>query len=195
VWEDTDLSIEVYNFEEDAQGNVTYLGPHKLNCIALVPVGGRDGKIVQLIESFRNSKENKVNLEEMSSKLQAAISEGFKNLEVPNFSELTETMKEIREGLKTLAEGASSKDSETEGEQGEFDFEKAAEALVSSGLTKASRKSVYEKLKGGMSIEDAITEAKKLEEDLTTQLKENVTAEYSKSENSDSMPTIKGWRS
>ena len=46
------VSIEIYKGKKDAKGNITEMGYHPLNSLAIVPVGGRDGRI---FESFRAS--------------------------------------------------------------------------------------------------------------------------------------------
>lgn len=53
----------------------------------------------------------------------------------------------------------------------EIDLEKVTEALVESGLTKRSRKAVLEAVRNGAVIEDAVSEAKKDEDDFRAELR------------------------
>jgi hypothetical protein len=102
------LSIEA-NGKRDEDGLIESLIPHPYNAIAVVPRGGRDGKILELVESFRESyresgkisessipetvKEHKPMDEKEISALAEKLAESVAAAMAPAFATLTEALK------------------------------------------------------------------------------------------------------
>lgn len=153
---DIALSIDVRNFElresADHPKEVAKMAYHPLNNVAIVPRGGRDGKIVSLIESFRESSPESGGTER-------------KNMTPEEIKALTENLiKGLVEGLTpALTEALKPAPVEpVEPKTEEVDVVAVVEAAHEAGLTKAGRLRVVEGAKAGKDA-TALIEAEKAE--------------------------------
>lgn len=133
------LSVEASG--EIVDGVVESIRPSPMNAIAVVPRAGRDGKITELIESYRNSgKINDVEVthtdketKPMDEKDIKAIVEALTEALVPSFTALTEALKPAP----------------VEVEKPEVDVVAVVEAAHEAGLPKAARTRIAEAAKAG----------------------------------------------
>lgn len=153
-----DLSIEGMSYIND-DGVVEALIPSPFNAVALVPKGGREGKILSVVESYREKhgnigssrehaadegKETGVKPEEIEA-IAAAVVEG-----------LTPSLNAITEALKP----AEVEETETP------DISAVTEAIIEAGLSKTGRARVFEAIEAGKGLEEAVEAEKKLREEL-----------------------------
>ena len=150
-----DLSIEAAG-EKDEDENITEILPNPFNAVALVPRGGREGKIAEILESAKydtvvnNETQRKdagmtpEDIQKIVEALVAAIS--------PEFAKITEALKPA-DNEDTEAVAASD----------------VAEALIAANLPKSARTRVYAAVKTGSDL----TEAVKAETDYITELRED----------------------
>jgi hypothetical protein len=167
------LSVEASGTKND-QGIVESIFPSPLNCIAVVPRAGRDGKILELVESYRETsgkisessipntvKENKP----MDEKDIKALAEQLAAALAPSFTALTEA-------LKPAAPVVPEDNAEV------ADVAEVTEAVVEAFPTsKASRERVYEALKTNPDVAKAIADETALIESVTASLKESFEAD------------------
>lgn len=155
-YEDIALSIDVRKFElrESAEHpkEVAKMFAHPLNNVAIVPRGGRDGKIVSLIESFRESSPESGGTERknMTPEEIKALSEALS----------TSLVAALTPALTEALKPAAVEPVETETE--EVDVVAVVEAAHEAGLTKAGRLRVVEGAKAGKDA-TALIEAEKAE--------------------------------
>lgn len=151
------VSIEVYagKRSEDDENVIESLSYHPLNSVALVPVPGRDGRIVDRVaESLRKSAEGIKNDDEGTD---MPISE--------------EDVKAIAEASATLVlERMAEKIEASENEKPETNIAEMVEAIAAAGLPKAMRAQVIESVEAGADVSEAI--AKQTE--LLTEIQESV---------------------
>jgi hypothetical protein len=154
---DIALSIDVRKFElrESAEHpkEVAKMFAHPLNNVAIVPRGGRDGKIVSLIESFRESSPESGGTERknMTPEEITALSEALSTSLVAALTPaLTEALKPAEQ------------EKPDEGKTDEVDVVAVVEAAHEAGLTKAGRARVVEGAKAGKDA-TALIEAEKAE--------------------------------
>lgn len=164
AYEHFELSIEAMSYTND-DGVVEALIPSPFNAVALVPKGGRDGKITALVESYREKHGNIVTNREhavderketgVEPKDITAIATAVAEALAPSFTQITEALKpaEVVEVEKTDAPEAS----------------EVAEALIEAGLTKTARARVFEAVKGGEDVAKAIEAEKALREEILTE--------------------------
>lgn len=159
------LSIEASASVND--GVVENLLPSPHNAIAVVPRAGRDGKVLQQLSESYREKRDKIIDEGISKetgkdegmtpediqKVAEAVAEAIK----PSFTAITEALKPA----EPVVEGDAPK------------IEDVAEAVATAELPKAARARVYEAVKAGTSVEDAIA----AEKDYIKELTENVKPE------------------
>lgn len=174
------LSIEASGVINN--GIVESLVPSPYNAVAVVPTAGRDGRILALVESYREKhgiisddtngrKDKAVTPEDIK-----ALVEAMKEALAPSFSALTEALK------PAVVE---------EIEDSEPDIAAIAEALAESDLPKISRTKVYEALKAGTRVEDAI-EAQKT---FIKELKESIAVDgHLKGSESGTNYTVGVWK-
>lgn len=149
------LSIEASG-ELDDDGNVISLFESPLNAVAVVPRAGRDGKLVSMIESFRESSDriddepNPIEREPMNEQEIKALAEALAEAIKPEFAALTEA-------LTPKA---------PEVEETETDFAAVVEAAVEADLSKTSRTRVVEAVKAGKPVDEAINAEKALRDEI-----------------------------
>lgn len=158
-----DLSIEAAAYV-DEDGVVEAIIPSPRNCVALVPKGGRDGKITALVESYREKHGKIVSNRENAGDERKEITVEPKDIEAvttavveaikPMFTQLSEALAPAPE-----VEDAS-KSEET------VDVGAVAEALIEAGLPKSGRTRVLEAVKAGADIAEAIEAEKAYVEEI-----------------------------
>ena len=156
------LSIEAAG-QKDEDDNITEISPDPFNAVALVPRGGRDGKITEILESKKYANlginENQRKEPGMTPEEIQKIAEALVAAMAPEFAKITEALKpaEVQEvevdPLKVASE--------------------VAEALVAAELPKSARAKVLTAVEGGAKIEDAITAEKAYITELAEQAKES----------------------
>lgn len=168
-----DLSIEAAG--DVQEGIVESLHASPFNAVSLVPHGGRDGKILGLIESFRESgkieivKPDPIKVAEDARKDKGMTPEEIKTLQeglvTAVVAAVTAGLTEIKESLAPVVPDA--------GDPEAVDAAEVAEALVEAFPTsKASRTRVAEAVKNGAKVADAIEAEKTLVESVKADLPE-----------------------
>lgn len=155
--EHIDLSIEAGGIVRE--GVVEAIHPSPLNAISIVPRGGRDGKILELVESFRESGSiSNVNpapdkVQEDARKDKGMTPEEIADLKEALTAAVTGAFAEIKESL------VPAKPVEEDPEA--VDTAAVTEAIVVAFPTsETSRKRVYEALKTNSDV-DAVIQAEK----------------------------------
>jgi hypothetical protein len=164
-----DLSIEAAGIVKE--GIVESLHPSPMNAVSIVPRGGRDGKILDLIESYRESgKIDNVKPDADKVREDARKDKGMTPEELNQIAEkLAEALAPSFASLKEALAPAVIEVVETEG----ADALEVAEALVEAfPNSKASRTRVAEAVKNGATVADAITAEKALVESVKADLPE-----------------------
>lgn len=166
VWEHVGLSIEASGVVS-GDGTVEALVYSPLNAVALVPVAGRGGKVQGLFEGFRESYGSIDNDESDTDRKDS----GMTPEEITSVAEaLAEALKPSLTAIHEALTPAAPEDEVIEGE----DASVIAEALVASELPTSARTKVYEAVKSGTKVADAIAAEKTYIEDV---LKESKTSE------------------
>ncbi|ACY35909.1 hypothetical protein CMP1-13 [Clavibacter phage CMP1] len=150
------------------------------NSIDFVEAPGADGRIVAALESAREHLPN-LNIRE-----QARFAAGLKKVKeskaIPprsNGKENSmdeETRTAIVEAVSGNVQSFLTEQLDARlpvAEATEIQMEQVAEAAISEGLSAASRSAVYEKVRGGMSQEDAIAQEKARHDEIVKSLKES----------------------
>jgi hypothetical protein len=165
--EHIDLSIEAAG--EVKEGVVESLHPSPLNAVSIVPHGGRDGKILDLIESYRESgKIDNVKPDADKVREDARKDKGMTPEEIDQIAEklataLAPSFASLKEALTPVVPDA--------GDTEAADAVEVAEALVEAFPTsKASRTRVAEAVKNGAKVADAIEAEKTLVESVKADL-------------------------
>lgn len=169
------LSINAFGYgnEEDEYGRPIIEGliPSPLNTVDLVTVAGAGGKLLDLVESYRQTSD-KIGSE-------VSIKPDRKKMTPEEIQALTEALKSaIKEAIPAPV---------VEEPKEEVKVSDVAEALVEAELPKASRDAVYKAVEGGASLEDAIAAQK----ELIAQLKESVEDE---GRTKDTIPTLESFK-
>lgn len=167
------LSIEA-NGEIDESGNVTALYESPLNAVSVVPRAGRGGKLLELIESFRESESDRMipsdkgepngspavpERKPMNEQEIKALAEALAAAIKPEFAALTEALVPKVTEEPIVEEGV--------------DEAAVVESAVEAGLSKASRTRVVEAVRAGTKPEDAITAEKELREQILAESKQD----------------------
>jgi hypothetical protein len=175
AFEDIALSIDVRKFElseaeVDGKPVVSKMFAHPLNNVAIVPRGGRDGKIVSLIESYRDSNANPDTISANTESLERnpMTPEEIKALSEAIVAALTPALKEA------LTPAPAGDDEKTEG----IDLAAVVESATDAGLPKVARTRIVEALKANPTATQAdATALIEAEKTYVDGLKESVTAE------------------
>lgn len=138
-----DLSIEAAGSVRE--GIVESLHPSPMNAVSIVPRGGRDGKILELIESYRES--GKIDIVKPDADTVREDARKDKGMTPEEIAGLVEAVKaaiaagftEIKESLVTVKPAEENTEEPSAAE--------VAEALVVSGLPAEARTRVYETLR------------------------------------------------
>lgn len=198
--EDIALSIDVRRFEltegENGQPVVAKMFPSPLNNVAIVPRGGRDGKIVSLIESYREAVSgdtDTINPNKETSERNTMTPEEIKALSEALSTQLVAALTPaLTEALKPAP---VEKDEKTEA----LDLAAVTESAVEAGLPAAARKRIVEALKADPAktaddakalIESEKTYIESLRESVTTE----VTGRLRESGSGDEDFTIGAWK-
>lgn len=141
------LSIEVHDASKDDEDNITELNSHPLNSVALVPVPGRDGRVLSKVaESFRESSEgqDKENMEITQEQMDAiAASAATKVIEALDAR--------VAEAERVAAEKAAAEEAQDAPTAVEM-----ALAFANSGLNDKQIARAAKAVESGVSVEDAI---------------------------------------
>ena len=150
-----DLSIEAAG-EKDDDGNVTEILPNPFNAVALVPRGGREGKIAEIMESAEYgsviNNENQRKDAGMTPEDIQKIVEALVAAITPEFAKITEALKPADDQDKEVVQASD-----------------VAEALIAANLPKSARTRVYSAVQTGTKLEEAV----KAEADYITELRED----------------------
>lgn len=154
--------------------------PSPLNTVDLVTVAGAGGKLLELVESFRESSAKMEN--------EVPTQKNRKNMTPEEIQALTEALvKALREAV-TPAPVVDA--DEPNGETLIPPVSDITEALVEADLPKPSREAVYKALETGVSVEDAI----KAQQELIHDLQESANSEGSVKETTNQESFIvNGW--
>lgn len=152
IWEHVGLSVEASGVVSE-DGVVEALVYSPLNAVALVPVAGRGGKVQGLFESFRESYGSITNDESDTDRKDSGMTP----------EEITSVAEALAEALKpsltAIHEALTPAEPIVKDEDGE-DASVIAEALVASELPTSARTKVYEAVKTGVKVADAIATEK-----------------------------------
>lgn len=178
--EDIALSIDVRKFELaeaeiDNRPVVSKMFAHPLNNVAIVPRGGRDGKIVSLIESFRDSNANAdtIGHNDDPSERNPMTPEEIKALKEAIVADvIAAVVPALTEALKPAPAGD---DEKTEG----IDLAAVVESATDAGLPKIARTRIVEALKANPTATQAdadklVTDEKTYLDSLTESVKTDV---------------------
>lgn len=180
AFEDIAVSIDVRRFEltegDNGEPVVAKMYPHPLNNVAIVPRGGRDGKIVSLIESYRDKAggiTDTINTNTETSERNTMTPEEIKALSESLSASLVAALTPaLTEALKP-APVEDTKD-KTEG----IDLAAVVESAADAGLPKAARVRIVEALKADPSkTEDDAKALIESEKTYIESLRESVTTE------------------
>ena len=157
-----DLSIEAAG-EKDDDGNVTEILPNPFNAVALVPRGGREGKIAEIMESAKYdtvvNNENQRKDAGMTPEDIQKIVEALVAAITPEFAKITEALKPADDQDKEVVQASD-----------------VAEALIAANLPKSARTRVYSAVQTGTKLEEAV----KAEADYITELREDAQKEQNR---------------
>jgi hypothetical protein len=188
------LSIEASGKRSD-EGIIESLLPNPYNAIAVVPRGGRDGKILELVESYREHESGKISESSNSDNAKehkpmdeneiSALAEKLAEALAPAFTALTEA-------LTPPAPVTPVEDEKTEPTAAEV----AEAVVVAFPTSEASRKRVYEALKTDPDVAKAIEDEKALVASISESLKETFEADgftVRESKNTSDFRRTQGW--
>lgn len=152
IWEHVGLSVEASGVVSE-DGVVEALVYSPFNAVALVPVAGRGGKVQGLFESFRESYGSITNDESVTDRKDS----GMTPEEITSVAEAL--VEAIKPSLTAIHEALTPAEPIVKDEDGE-DASVIAEALVASELPTSARTKVYEAVKNGVPVADAIATEK-----------------------------------
>ena len=159
----------------DEDGVVQEIVPSRLNSVDLVTEPGAGGRLIELIESFRESarldtindepdgSSKKSERKPMNEQEIKALAEALAAAIKPEFTALTEAL-----APKPPVE--DDKDEDT------VDFAAVTESALAADLGKSSRERVVKAVREGAKVEDAITAEKALKEEFLAEAKTNEVA-------------------
>lgn len=153
IMEHAELSIQAKGDVSEETGLVESINPHPYNAVALVPRGGRDGKIVSVIESYKDRKTN---------------------MDEKQFNKLIEAFTESVTETRTLIESLSEEKDDEKGSDEGVSASEIAEALIEADLPAKSRESVYRAVEAGTPLSEAIKEQEDLIKELKGELEESL---------------------
>lgn len=155
------LSIEAAGEIKDGVVESLHFSPS--NAIAVVPRGGRDGKVLSLIESWRETSGNIVTNENDQGKRAVPVTpEDIEKVAEAFAAKIAPAITALTEALKP----ASADDEVAVDEADKVDGAEVVEAAVEAGLSKTARARVVEAVKNGAKPADAIEAEKALREEI-----------------------------
>ena len=174
------------NYNEDGEVVVESLVPHTQNSVDLVSYPGRPGSkladklyeaAVAMVQEEISVEENSKDGEEgtvapMASETVTNMKEGNSDMEL---KELSDQLAELPNLVAAAVAEALAPAVETE-EKEEVDVAAIAEALVNADLPEVSRKAVYESLRAGADLTEAIENQKAFVESVKLHFKEEANA-------------------
>lgn len=160
AYEDIALSIDIRKFEleedENANGVVKSLGYSPLNNVGIVPRGGRDGKIISLVESYREMQTERKPMTEEEIK---ALAESIVSAIVPALTEAL-TPEPVEDKPESV------------------DLAGVLEEAYEAGLPKGARRRVAQAAEAGEDYK-ALIEAEKADlDDIKGSLQESMQGDY-----------------
>ena len=161
--DDIGLSVEARGVLAD--GIVESLVYSPLNAIAVVPRAGRDGKITELLESYRESGKIERVTETATNDSRGNDPERTK-MDEKDIQRIVEALTPLFTSLTEALKPAEKPAEKTEGP----DMATVAEAVVEAGLPKSFRAKVFESVAKGADAQSAIDEAKALVESVKAEL-------------------------
>lgn len=192
-----DLSIEAAGSVRE--GIVESLHPSPMNAVSIVPRGGRDGKILELIESYRESgKIDNVKPDADKVREDARKDKGMTPEEIKALTEglVAAVATAVATGLTEIKESLAPVKPEEDKTEAPSAAE-VAEALVVSGLPAEARTRVYETLKTNPDYAAAIEAEKTYVDSIKESLKVEDNTDDSFVQESDKKSTpnyrVGGW--
>ena len=158
VAEHVGLSIEAGG--EIIEGRVVSLAPNPLNAVSVVPRAGRDGKLTQMLESFKAS--GRMFTEDAAE---------------PSAAESTERNLMTEDDLKAIVAGVTAavvealKPAEPVEEPETVDEAAVVESALAADLGLSARKRVVEAVRAGTKPEDAIASEKAIRDEILAEAK------------------------
>lgn len=145
MWQDIDLSLEASGRKDDS-GNILELLPHPNNAVALVPNGGRDGKITEFYESLHQPEMVLVE----SGKIEGSTNSNEKEISkmTPEdiekiTSALTEALEPMITGIREAITAAVPEKETPEVPEDAVSTETVVEAIIAADLPSDLRARVY----------------------------------------------------
>lgn len=165
------LSIEA-NGEVDDDGNVTSLIESPLNAVSVVPRAGRGGKLLELVESFRESESDRMNPSDKGEPNGSPAVPERKPMNEQEIKALAEALAAaIKPEFAALTEALTPKPVETP--KDEPDFAAVVEAAVEADLSKSSRARVVEAVKSGKDLNEALATEKSLKDEILAEAEQS----------------------
>lgn len=177
----------------DEDGVVQEIVPSRLNSVDLVTEPGAGGRLIELIESFRESgKMDTINGEPAGSSKKSER----KPMNEQEIKALAEALAEaIKPEFTALTEALAPKPVEKTEDEDTVDFAAVTESALAADLGKSSRERVVKAVREGAKVEDAIASEKSLKEEFLAEAKTNDVATGNVKTAGDSTFTgsISGW--
>ena len=177
----------------DEDGVVQEIVPSRLNSVDLVTEPGAGGRLIELIESFRESgKMDTINGEPAGSSEKSER----KPMNEQEIKDLAEALaKAVAPQFESLAEALAPKPVEKTEDEDTVDFAAVTESALAADLGKSSRERVVKAVREGAKVEDAIASEKSLKEEFLAEAKTNDVATGNVKTAGDSAFTgsISGW--
>lgn len=165
------LSIEA-NGEVDDDGNVTSLIESPLNAVSVVPRAGRGGKLLELVESFREAESDRMNPSDKGEPNGSPAVPERKPMNEQEIKALAEALAAaIKPEFAALTEALTPKPVETP--KDEPDFAAVVEAAVEADLSKSSRARVVEAVKSGKDLNEALATEKSLKDEILAEAEQS----------------------
>lgn len=146
------LSVEAHGtINEGIVESITY---SPLNAVAVVPRAGRDGKVLSLIESYRENHGTIINESNTDRKDEPVKPEDIDKIVEGVTAALTTALDGLKEALTPAVEVTAPEN------EAKVDGAEVVEAAVEAGLPKISRSRVVKAVADGAKIEEAIAAEK-----------------------------------
>lgn len=176
------ISAGYYGEEYDETTNLPIVEgyiPSKLNTVDLVTVPGAKGKLLKAIESY-SEKHDRIKLDNITSS---------KDGHTVTPEEIQEAVAKALEAFLPAIKEALTPDVE---EDEDTPVETIAEAVATAALPEQARKRVYESIKSGVKVEDAIAAEQSYIKDLTESIKTEQKGRLTESSTSVDL-SVGGW--
>lgn len=176
----------------DEDGVIQEIVPSKLNSVDLVTEPGAGGRLIELMESFRESAKIETINGEPSGSSEESERKPMNEQEIKALAEALAAA--IKPEFTALTEALAPKAPEKEDED-TVDFAAVTESALAADLGKSSRERVVKAVREGAKVEDAIASEKSLKEEFLAEAKTNDVATGNVKTAGDSTFTgsISGW--